>query len=85
MILGLGFGSTSFALTAGPNDVYTRVVDVGLGLCTVTEMKIVGHKSERMHRRYNSVSEADLLAAASKINTYLTPADSADQATVVSY
>jgi len=55
------------------------------GVDTVTAMKIVGHKSEKMHRRYNSVNEADLLAAASKINTYLTPTDSTDQATVVSY
>jgi integrase len=55
------------------------------GVDTVTAMKIVGHKSERMHRRYNSVSEADLLAAASRINTYLTPTDSTDQANVVSY
>ena len=36
-------------------------------------------------RRYNSVPEADLLQAASKINTYLTPTDSTNQATVVSY
>ena len=55
------------------------------GVDTVTAMKIVGHKSERMHRRYNSVSEPDLLAAASKINTYLTPADSAVSASVISY
>ena len=46
------------------------------GVDTITAMKIVGHKSELMHRRYNSVSEADLLQAASKINTYLTPTDS---------
>ncbi len=47
------------------------------GVDTVTAMAIIGHKSEKMHRRYNSVSEADLTMAASRINTYLTPADSA--------
>jgi integrase len=40
------------------------------GVDTVTAMKIVGHKSEKMHRRYNSVSESDL-AAAGKLNSYL--------------
>ena len=38
-------------------------------------MAFSGHKSEKMHLRYNSVSEADLTKAASKINTYLTPPD----------
>ena len=37
-------------------------------------MKIVGHTSDKMHRRYNSVSEAELLKAASQIATYSTPA-----------
>jgi hypothetical protein len=37
---------------------------------TVTAMKIVGHKSDQMHRRYNTVAESDLTAAAVKINTY---------------
>jgi len=55
------------------------------GVDTVTAMKIVGHKSEKMHHRYNSVSEADLTKAASKINTYLTPADSLTTATAVSH
>jgi len=55
------------------------------GVDTVTAMKIVGHKSEQMHRRYNSVSEADLTKAASKINTYLTPGDSAGPATAISH
>jgi len=45
------------------------------GVDTVTAMKIIGHKSEKMHKRYNSVSEADLLHAASKLNTLITPAD----------
>ncbi len=51
------------------------------GVDTVTAMRIVGHKSEKMHRRYNSVSEADLTVAAARLNTYLsntliTPASS---------
>lgn len=41
------------------------------GVDTVTAMKIVGHKSEKMHRRYNSVSEEDLTKAAGKLNLYL--------------
>ena len=40
------------------------------GVDTDTAMKIIGHRSEKMHRRYNNVSEAELLSAASKINTY---------------
>jgi len=51
---------------------------------TVTAMSIVGHKSEKMHQRYNSVSEADLAKAASQIDTYLTPAVSASIAIAVS-
>ncbi len=43
----------------------------------MTAMKIIGHKSEKMYRRYNSVAESDLMKAVSKLNTYLTPADSA--------
>jgi len=54
------------------------------GVDTVTAMKIIGHKSEKMHRRYNSVSEADLLLAASKLNTLITPADFAVPAKTVS-
>jgi hypothetical protein len=38
---------------------------------TVTAMKIVGHKSEKMHRCYNCVSEEDLTKAVGKLNTYL--------------
>jgi len=53
------------------------------GVDTATAMKIVGHKSEKMWKRYNSIEEKDLLNAASRLNTYLesntvlTPADSA--------
>jgi integrase len=59
------------------------------GVDTVTAMKIVGHKSEKMHRRYNSVSEEDLTKAAGKLNTYLsntviTPAESSHQSASVS-
>lgn len=41
------------------------------GVDTLTAMKIVGHKSEKMHRRYNSVSQADLTQASQKLNSYL--------------
>ena len=41
------------------------------GVDTVTAMKIVGHKSEKMHRRYNSVSDGDLSTAARMLNSYL--------------
>jgi integrase len=49
------------------------------GVDTVTAMKIVGHKSERMHKRYNSVQESDLLKAADKLNTYITLAGNEDR------
>ncbi|MEO7860429.1 MAG: site-specific integrase, partial [Nitrospirales bacterium] len=55
------------------------------GVDTVTAMKIVGHKSEKMHKRYNSVSETDLHQAAKRLdsyhsNTVITPAESSYQA-----
>ncbi|MFB3060109.1 MAG: tyrosine-type recombinase/integrase [Candidatus Binatia bacterium] len=56
-----------------------------VGIDTVTAMKIVGDKSEKMHRRYNSVNEDDLLRAIAKINTVITPAVSAPTATAVSH
>jgi integrase len=44
------------------------------GVDTITAMKIVGHKSEKIHKRYNSVSEADLRQAAKRLGIYiLTP------------
>jgi len=55
------------------------------GVDTVTAMKIIGHKSEKMHKRYNSVSEADLLHAASKLNTLITPADFAASTKIVNH
>ncbi len=44
----------------------------------MTAMKIVGHKSEQMHRRYNSIKPADLHQAAAMLekygaNTVITP------------
>jgi hypothetical protein len=47
----------------------------------MTAMKIVGHKSEQMHRRYNTIQSEDLHAAAAKLhkyaaNTVITLADS---------
>jgi integrase len=41
------------------------------GVDTVTAMRLVGHKSEKMHKRYNSVSEADLTQAAKRLDSYL--------------
>ena len=41
------------------------------GVDTITAMKIIGHKSEKMHRRYNSVSDTDLSQATQKLNCYL--------------
>jgi integrase len=52
------------------------------GVDTATAMRIVGHKSEKMWKRYNAIDEADLTKAASRLNTYLeantliTPANS---------
>ncbi len=40
------------------------------GVDTMTAMKIVGHKSEQMHRRYNSIEPADLHKAALMLETY---------------
>lgn len=52
------------------------------GVDTMTAMKIIGHKSEQMHRRYNSIKSEDLHEAAEKLhryraNTLLTLASSA--------
>lgn len=48
------------------------------GVDTMTAMKIVGHKSEHMHRRYNTVEPEDLRRAVSRLasyqaNTVITP------------
>ena len=45
---------------------------------TATAMKIVGHKSDRRHRRYNTIEPEDLYKAATKLhlfrtNTVITP------------
>ena len=53
------------------------------GVDTTTAMQIIGHKSPLMWKRYNSVAESDLIAAASRLNTYLsntviTPDDSGE-------
>ena len=53
------------------------------GVDTATAMKIVGHKSEKMWKRYNSIEEKDLTDAAVKVqkyldvNTVITPGDMA--------
>ena len=49
-----------------------------VGVEAATAMKIVGHKSERMHRRYNTVEPEDLRQAGSQrasyhANTVITP------------
>jgi hypothetical protein len=36
----------------------------------MTAMKIVGHKSEQMHRRYNTIQPEDLHEAAQKLQRY---------------
>ena len=52
------------------------------GVDTATAMKIVGHKSEKMWKRYNAIEESDLNQAMLKLNKYhqantlLTPASS---------
>jgi hypothetical protein len=37
---------------------------------TTTAMKIIGHKSEQMHRRYNTIQSEDLHEAAAKLQRY---------------
>jgi hypothetical protein len=50
---------------------------------TATAMKIVGHKSEKIWNRYNSIEEKDLTDTAVKVQKYLdvktliTPSDMA--------
>ena len=41
------------------------------GVDTVTAMKIVGHKSDRMHRRYNTIEQEDLQKAAQRLHNYM--------------
>jgi integrase len=59
------------------------------GVDTATAMRIVGHKSEKLWKRYNAIEESDLLNAASKLNSYLqtntvlTPARSGEVPTFV--
>ncbi len=53
------------------------------GVDTATAMRIVGHRSEKMWKRYNAIEEADLLTAANKLhayhsNTVITLADSSE-------
>lgn len=40
------------------------------GVDTITAMKIIGHKSEQMHRRYNTIQSEDLHEAAAKLQRY---------------
>jgi len=41
------------------------------GVDTATAMKFVGHKSEKMWKRYNAIEERDLTQAAYKVHMYL--------------
>ena len=41
------------------------------GVDTATAMRIVGHKSEKMWKRYNAIDERDLTQAALKVHKYL--------------
>lgn len=41
------------------------------GVDTATAMKIVGHKSEKMWKRYNAIEERDLTQAAEKLDKFL--------------
>ena len=59
------------------------------GVDTATAMKIVGHKSDRMHRRYNTIEPEDLHNAAAKLhvfrtNTVITPGSVAVGAETIS-
>ena len=40
------------------------------GVDTMTAMKIVGHKSEQLHRRFNTIQPEDLHEAAAKLQKY---------------
>ena len=42
------------------------------GVDLTTAMAIVGHKSEKMWKRYNTIEEDDLLRAGNKLNTLIT-------------
>ena len=41
------------------------------GIDTATAMQIIGHKSDKMWKRYNAIEESDLINAARKLNSYL--------------
>jgi integrase len=41
------------------------------GVDTATAMKIVGHKSEKMWKRYNAIEERDLTQASQRVHKYL--------------
>ncbi len=42
------------------------------GVDVMTAMRIIGHTSQKMYERYNTIDEDDLRRAASQINTYIT-------------
>ena len=59
------------AFAAAPDLRHTASTNLrGAGVDTMTAMKIVGHKSEQMHRRYNTIQPEDLHEAAAKLQKY---------------
>ncbi len=52
------------------------------GVDNTTAMTIIGHRSEKMWRRYNTIDERDLRAAASKMNTLITLAQEQQKSSV---
>ena len=74
-------GITSFRLHDLRHTASTNLRRAGVD--ATTAMKIIGHKSERMHRRYNTVEPEDLRRAVSQLasyhaNTLITPATVAE-------
>lgn len=55
------------------------------GVDTTTAMTIIGHRSEKMWRRYNTIEEHDLKAAAAKMNTLITLAQEQQDASAANH
>ena len=63
-------GSAQLSMNMNQLEKNRRVLDGWEGVDTMTAMKIISHKSEKMHRRYNQISPADLHQAVGKLVTY---------------
>lgn len=64
-------GELELAICAPTTFGTPRATNLGrAGVDTTTAMRIVGHKSEQMHRRYNTIEPEDLHAAAAKLQAY---------------